>query len=140
MYVKEVIETARIRLQTISPDAKRSMAAHLFAREFQMVSINLGRQAGHTTFIRNQSKPDDLIFCPPGRMHEDVFRFSGGRVTNADRLGRDLAGRRVGDVWIDEPTLALKSIGPEQWDHIMSRMQPTSLIIMLGYLPMPGPR
>jgi hypothetical protein len=123
----------------LRPRAYASMPPNQFVRQFRTLSFNLGRRSGHTTFIKLNSKPGDLIFCPPGLHHESVFRFSEGKVTTAERLRSDIDGKEVGDVWVDEPTIALGYMRQDKWAGLVERMKPGSFIIMLGYLPMPGP-
>lgn len=110
---------------------KLVMGNVVFLREFGTISLNLGRAAGHTTYIENNAMPNDLIIV---LNHAWTKEFHRGRIHTMNQLLNNyLKGMHsVEKVWVDTASVTLKKPSDMyQFYQEVSALKP-SQIIMLG--------
>lgn len=109
--LNSLIRQARQRVEVLVEGGKEAeLGTVQFAACYRTLNFNLGRGAGHTTFIRDDfAEGEDVAIVP--RSCLDVFRGAAGvftKLTDATRHVRNNKGIR--DIWIDEPTVHLKGL------------------------------
>ena len=105
-----LIRQARARVTSyVEGGRDKEIDAMQFAVQFRTLNFNLGRMAGHTTYIIDDFADGEDIAI----VHRGVKHLWGGRpgvftnIEDAIRYMRGKPGFR--DIWIDEPTSCLKT-------------------------------
>ena len=105
-----LIRQARARVTSYVEGGKdKEIGAMRFAVQFRTLNFNLGRGAGHTSYIREDfAEGEDIAIVH--RTTRDDWGRPDGVVTTVEEAIRFMRGKPgFRDIWIDEPTNCLKT-------------------------------
>lgn len=106
-----LIRSARARVESyVEGGQEKEMGAMAFAVQFRTINFNLGRGAGHSTYIHEDFADGEDIAIVSRVVKEQLWQNRRGVVTSIEEALKYVRGNRgVRDIWIDEPTSCLKT-------------------------------
>lgn len=104
-------------------------SSHLTAQEFRTVKLDIGRQAGYTTWIVNNAGPDDVILVP-SEFTRDIFVGLGAHASILNAHYVSNVRLQSCNVFVDQPSAVIESIGGKT--RFYETVAECSQIVMLG--------
>lgn len=134
-----LIRQARARVTSyVEGGRDKEIGAMQFAVQFRTLNFNLGRGAGHSSYVREDfADGEDIAIVH--RVTRDAWGRREGVVTTIEEAIKFMRGKPgFRDIWIDEPTNCLKT--QKDVDHFSELIRmwagqskyKDGLIIMLG--------
>lgn len=134
VVIDEVIRAHWNRLNDLDVREQEANIGEIeFLVRYKTLTLNLGRGAGHTTYIQNNATARDLIVTRK-YIHTKEYE-SGHRVNSINQIveGNSIRGLKFNKVWVDAASFIFTDNFGDEVDffHNISVTRPNQ-IIMLG--------